>query len=315
MGLAERVASGDRRAAARLISLIEDGDESACIELAELHRRGGRAHVIGVTGSPGAGKSTLIHRMAKIWRGRGRTVGIVAVDPSSPFSGGALLGDRIRMQELSTDPGVFIRSMSSRGCPGGVARASSDAIRVLDALGMDKVIVETVGAGQSEVAVMDVAQTVVVVVVPGLGDDIQAIKAGILEIGDIFVINKADREGADQTQRELEVMLELGGNQRCWRPPILRTVARTGEGVSELVDKIEEHREALKREGVLEEAERRRCRREVLELLKHKAALSLISEYGPENFEALIRDVAERRIHPHEAVERVLKRGIRKNRW
>jgi LAO/AO transport system kinase len=308
MGLAEKVASGDRRAAARLISLIEDGDESIRTELADLHQRGGKAHIVGVTGSPGAGKSTLIHKMAREWRQRGKTVGIIAVDPSSPFTGGALLGDRIRMQELSTDQGVFIRSMSSRGNPGGVAKATADAVRVLDALGMENIIVETVGAGQSEVAVMDVVHTVLVVVVPGLGDDIQAIKAGILEIGDIFVINKADRDGVEAAQRELEMMLELGGGTKGWRPPIVMTVARTGDGIGGLVDEIERHWDMIKREGLLEEAERQRCRREVLELLKHKAVLSLISEYGPDDFDALIHEVAKRKMHPHDAVEKIMER-------
>jgi LAO/AO transport system kinase len=308
MGLAEKVASGDRRAAARMISLIEDGDESIRTELADLHQRGGKAHIVGVTGSPGAGKSTLIHKMAREWRQRGKTVGIIAVDPSSPFTGGALLGDRIRMQELSTDQGVFIRSMSSRGNPGGVAKATADAVRVLDALGMENIIVETVGAGQSEVAVMDVVHTVLVVVVPGLGDDIQAIKAGILEIGDIFVINKADRDGVEAAQRELEMMLELGGGTKGWRPPIVMTVARTGDGIGGLVDEIERHWDMIKREGLLEEAERQRCRREVLELLKHKAVLSLISEYGPDDFDALIHEVAKRKMHPHDAVEKIMER-------
>ena len=308
MGLAEKVASGDRRAAARLISLIEDGDESIRTELADLHQRGGKAHIVGVTGSPGAGKSTLIHKMAREWRQRGKTVGIIAVDPSSPLTGGALLGDRIRMQELSTDQGVFIRSMSSRGNPGGVAKATADAVRVLDALGMENIIVETVGAGQSEVAVMDVVHTVLVVVVPGLGDDIQAIKAGILEIGDIFVINKADRDGVEAAKRELEMMLELGGGTKGWRPPIVMTVARTGDGIGGLVDEIERHWDMIKREGLLEEAERQRCRREVLELLKHKAVLSLISEYGPDDFDALIHEVAKRKMHPHDAVEKIMER-------
>jgi LAO/AO transport system kinase len=308
MGLAERVASGDRRAAARLISQIEDGDESIRPELADLHSRGGKAHIVGVTGSPGAGKSTLIHKLARTWRERGKTVGIIAVDPSSPFTGGALLGDRIRMQELSTDQGVFIRSMSSRGNPGGVAKATADAVRVLDALGMDKVIVETVGAGQSEVAVMDVVHTVLVVVVPGLGDDIQAIKAGILEIGDIFVINKADRDGVEAAQLELQMMLELGGEQKGWRPPIVKTVARTGDGIGTLVDEIEKHWDMIKREGLLEESERQRCRREVIELLKHKAVLSLLSEYGSDDFDALIRDVASRKMHPHDAVEKIMEK-------
>jgi len=307
--LAEGVLSGDRRAAARLITLIEDGDESIRPQLARLHIGGGGAHIIGITGTPGAGKSTLIHKLAKCWRKAKKTVGIIAVDPSSPFTGGALLGDRIRMQDLATDSGVFIRSMSSRGSSGGVARATADAVRVLDALGMDMVIVETVGAGQSEVAVMDVVQTVVVVVVPGLGDDIQAIKAGILEIGDIFVINKADRDGVEATQRELEMMLEFDDDcRKGWRPQIVRTVASKSEGIEELIGKIEGHREMMKREGLLEESERRRCRREVLELLKHKAVLSLLAEYGPDDFDALVKAVAERKIHPHDAVERIMEK-------
>ena len=307
--LAEGVLAGDRRAAARLITLIEDGDCSIRPALARLHLRGGKSHIVGVTGTPGAGKSTLIHKLAKSWRRAERTVGIIAVDPSSPFTGGALLGDRIRMQDLATDPGVFIRSMSSRGSSGGVARATADAVRVLDALGMDIVIVETVGAGQSEVAVMDVVQTVVVVVVPGLGDDIQAIKAGILEIGDIFVINKADRDGVEAAQRELEMMLELDDHcRKGWRPQIVRTVASRSQGIDELMEKIEGHREMMKREGLLEEAERRRCRREVLELLKHKAVLSLLADYGPDDFDALVKAVAERRIHPHDAVERIMEK-------
>jgi LAO/AO transport system kinase len=308
-GLAEKVAAGDRRAAARLISLIEDGDESIGPELAALHNGGGRAHIVGVTGTPGAGKSTLIHKLAHGWRRMDRTVGVIAVDPSSPFSGGALLGDRIRMQDLATDPGVFIRSMSTRGSAGGVARATADAVRVLDALGMDLVIVETVGAGQSEVAVMDVVHTVLVVVVPGLGDDIQAIKAGILEIGDIFVINKADRDGVEAAQRELEMMLELDDDSRKgWRPPILRTVASRSEGIDALIEKIDEHRQMMQREGLLEESERRRCRREVLELLKHKAVLSLLADYGPDDFDALVKAVADRKIHPHDAVEKIMEK-------
>ena len=306
MGLAQKVAGGDRRAAARLISLIEDGDDSIRPELAELHRNSGHAQIIGVTGSPGTGKSTLIHKLARGFRERGKTVGVIAVDPSSPFTGGALLGDRIRMNDLSTDPGVFIRSMSSRGNPGGIAKATCDATRVLDALGMDKVIVETVGAGQSEVAVMDVVHTVLVIVVPGLGDDIQAIKAGILEIGDIFVINKADRDGVEAAQRELEMMLEFENEKGPWRPPVLRTVANKSEGIAPLIDKIDAHWDVIRKEGILEEMERKRCRREVLELLKHKAVLSLLAEYGPDNFDTLIGHVASKKLHPHDAVEAIL---------
>ena len=312
--LAASVLEGNRLALARALSQVENGTAEGRVLLAALFPHTGRAHLVGVTGAPGTGKSTLVNQLALFYRNppdgaQACRVAVIAVDPSSPFTGGALLGDRIRMQDLATDSGVFIRSMSSRGSSGGVARATADAVRVLDALGMDMVIVETVGAGQSEVAVMDVVQTVVVVVVPGLGDDIQAIKAGILEIGDIFVINKADRDGVEATQRELEMMLEFDDDcRKGWRPQIVRTVASKSEGIEELIGKIEGHREMMKREGLLEESERRRCRREVLELLKHKAVLSLLAEYGPDDFDALVKAVAERKIHPHDAVERIMEK-------
>jgi LAO/AO transport system kinase len=211
MELVEAVLSGDRRAIARLITHIENGAADAHASLARIFPHTGRAHIIGVTGAPGTGKSTLVNELAKAYRAAGRPVGIIAVDPTSPFSGGAILGDRIRMRDLAGDPGVFVRSMATRGGLGGLARATADAIKVLDAAGFEVIVVETAGAGQSEVEIAETAHTVVVVEAPGMGDDVQAIKAGILEIADVFAVNKADREGADRTAAALEMMLDLGG--------------------------------------------------------------------------------------------------------
>src|SRR5690348_17187899 len=241
--IVERLLAGDRRALARVVTLIENNAPETRQILARLHVHGGHAHIIGITGSPGAGKSTLVTQLARELRRRDRTIGVIAVDPSSPFTGGAILGDRIRMQELAGDPHVFIRSMASRGSLGGLAVSTRDTVRALDAAGFDVVIIETVGAGQAEVEIVRAAQTVVVVTVPGMGDDIQAIKAGILEIADIFVVNKADRPGADQTAAELRMLLSLDEHrgERRWRPPILKTIAATGEGVPELVDALARH--------------------------------------------------------------------------
>ncbi|RME35216.1 MAG: methylmalonyl Co-A mutase-associated GTPase MeaB, partial [Thermoflexia bacterium] len=236
MELASRVLAGDRRALARLISLIEDEAPSVQDALSALHPHTGRAHIVGITGAPGTGKSTLVNELAKGFRARGETVGIIAVDPTSPFTGGALLGDRVRMRDLAGDPGVFIRSMATRGSLGGLARATGDVVRVLDAAGFSTILVETVGVGQAEVDIARTAHTTVVVEAPGLGDDVQALKAGLMEIADILVVNKADRPGAAQTVRALEVALELGWNsaaqaQNRWRPPVLQTVALDGTGV------------------------------------------------------------------------------------
>ena len=228
MGLVEAVLAGDRRAIARLITRIENNGDDAYASLAQIYRCTGRAHVIGVTGAPGTGKSTLVNELAKAYRAVERRVGVIAVDPTSPFSGGAILGDRIRMRDLAGDPGVFVRSMASRGSLGGLARATSDAIKVLDAAGFETVIVETVGAGQSEVEIAKTAHTVVVVEAPGLGDDVQAIKAGILEIADVFAVNKADHEGADRTASALEMMLDLGKTASSGRQDAAGIVAHHG---------------------------------------------------------------------------------------
>ncbi len=258
------------RALGRAISIAEDGGPRRAALIGELYRRTGGARVVGITGPPGAGKSTLVDRMAQACRARGETVGILAVDPTSPFSGGALLGDRIRMQSLATDPGVFIRSMATRGAMGGLARATHDAVDVLDAAGFDWVLIETVGVGQDEVDVVRSVETVLVVTVPGLGDDIQAIKAGIMEIADVFVVNKADRDGVDRTCRDLEAMLSLAETTAGWQVPILRTVASQTQGIGELLTAVEQHRAWLAASGELVARRRSHLKLRVEALLKER---------------------------------------------
>src|SRR5213595_3615852 len=232
--LIDRITAGDVTAVARAISKVEEGAPGASDLMKQIFRRTGRALIVGITGAPGAGKSSLVDKLAALYRKRGERVGIIAVDPSSPFSGGAILGDRIRMQTLSLDKGVFIRSMATRGNLGGLARATVDAVAILDAAGYAKIIIETVGVGQDEVEIVKTAEISVVVLVPGMGDDIQAIKAGIMEIGDVFVINKADREGVLTTEKELEALLSLAMRDDSWEPPIVRTVATESKGIAEL---------------------------------------------------------------------------------
>jgi LAO/AO transport system kinase len=268
MQIVERILKGDKRAVARLISMIENSDSLATEAVAALHPHTGKAHIIGITGPPGAGKSTLVDRLTKSYRQLNKKIGIIAIDPSSPFTGGAILGDRIRMSDLNTDPGVFIRSMGTRGHLGGVARATGDVIKVFDAFGMDKIIVETVGAGQSEVEIASHAHTTILVEMPGLGDDIQTIKAGIMEIGDIFVVNKADRQGADRTEMELKAMLDLNTENLPWKPPILRTIASTSEGITDLRDAIEHHYDYLVSSGNMETLNHKRVRDEFLSILR-----------------------------------------------
>lgn len=268
-GLLER----QPRAVGRAISLVEDAavDDGAGARrlIGRIYARTGRARVVGITGPPGAGKSTLVDRLARRCRQRGWTVGILAVDPTSPFTGGALLGDRIRMQGLYTDPGAYIRSMATRGALGGLAHAARDAVDVLDAAGFDLVLVETVGVGQDEVDVVRTVDTVVMVTVPGLGDDIQAIKAGILEIADVFVVNKADREGIERTFKDLQMMLSLG-EHGAWLPPVRKAVASRDEGVGEVLDEIERHRAHLVASGELTARRRSHLRLRVETLLKER---------------------------------------------
>jgi LAO/AO transport system kinase len=309
-GLCERLLEGDRRAVARLISMVENGERAAREALKELHRHSGHAHIVGMTGSPGAGKSTLACRLAQRYRSQARTVGIICVDPTSPFTGGAFLGDRVRMQELSGDPDVFIRSMGSRGALGGLSVATNDVINILDAFGKDFIIVETVGAGQVEIEVVKYAHTCIVITMPGAGDEIQAIKAGILEIGDIFVVNKADRDGAQRTIADLEMMIDTKpGNERAaWKPPVLATVALEGDGTPELEDAIARHAEHLRTSGQLERKTEQRMKAELLEILNLKvsrAADKALEEEG--KGKELVRRMAARELDPYSAAEEVVK--------
>jgi LAO/AO transport system kinase len=306
--LSERVSSGDPAAVARAISKIEDGSAGAAALMKEIYQRSRGALVIGITGAPGAGKSTLVDKLAMLYRQRGERVGIVAVDPSSPFSGGAILGDRIRMQTLGLDEGVFIRSMATRGNLGGLARATVDAVAILDAAGYAKIIVETVGVGQDEVEIVKAADVSVVVLVPGMGDDIQAIKAGIMEIGDIFVINKADRDGVYSTEKELESLLSLASRHDGWDPPIVKTVATENRGVWELAEAIDRFTQAQRDGEASGERRRAIARWRIVELLRENLlARVLESDASVAMLNRLADEVATRQRDPYSAVEEMLR--------
>lgn len=303
--LAKRLLSGDTRALARAITLVEDRSSEAPSILREAFPATGGAFALGITGFPGAGKSSLVDRVTAVYRARRKKVGVVAVDPSSAFSGGAILGDRIRMMRHSTDPGVFIRSMATRGALGGLSRATADTIDLLDAAGHEVVIVETVGVGQDEIDVVRAADTVIVVLVPGMGDDIQAIKAGILEIADVFVINKSDQPGADRLQAELETMMSLG--EAAERKEIVRTVAVRDEGIEELVAAVERHRRSAEASGERAQRRERQSQARFVDLLRQRLLDAAIERALPDGtMESIAREIAARRLDPYAAVERIL---------
>jgi len=311
--LVDRILARDPRAIARAISKIENDSPDANEILKAIFARTGRGLTVGVTGAPGAGKSSLVDKLALHYRSTGKTVGVIAVDPSSPFSGGAILGDRIRMQTLTNDPGVFIRSMATRGNLGGLARATVDAVAVLDAAGYDRTLVETVGVGQDEVDVVKAADVSVVVLVPGMGDDIQAIKAGIMEIGDVFVINKADREGVERTERELIALLEMSERsdgphgEDGWTPPIVRTVATQNKGIAEFAEAVENFADFRRAHMTSLEKRASVAQNRIVELLRDRLLRRALDEaLAPGQLRELAAQVASRTRDPYSIVEEIV---------
>src|SRR2546421_9884679 len=303
----DRIIKGDTNAVARAISRVEDSGAQASELMKQIFSRTGRALIIGITGSPGAGKSSLVDKLAGFYRKQGERVGIIAVDPSSPFSGGAILGDRIRMQTLSLDKGVFIRSMATRGQLGGLARATVDAVAILDAAGYEKILVETVGVGQDEIEIAKTADVCVVVLVPGMGDDVQTMKAGIMEIGDVLVINKADRDGVLRTQKELEALLSLSVRSDEWQPPIVKTVAIENKGIKELAAAIEQSYDVQKNEPTSAARRTAIARWRILELLRERlVAQTLNGNSASEKLDKLAQEVAAKSRDPYSAVEELL---------
>lgn len=309
--LVAEVLKGSIRALARLITLVENEDPRAMHFMGAIYPHTGNAHIVGITGSPGTGKSTLTDKITAVLRQRKQTVGIIAVDPSSPFTGGALLGDRIRMQRSSGDPDVFIRSMATRGNLGGLARATADVVKIMDAFGKTWIIVETVGVGQDEVEIAKTADTTIVVLAPGLGDTIQSMKAGVMEIADLYVVNKADRFGADQLLTEVNVRVEQDSQIKevPWQAPVLKTVAIENQGTESLVNAIEQHRSFLQESGKLNKHRREKARQETLSLLKEEISRNVMEKVlGDGRFEALIDDIITHRKDPYSSVKEIVEK-------
>src|SRR5437870_10541772 len=305
--LVERITAGEPQAVARAISTVEDGATGSAELMKQVYAHTGRGLEVGITGAPGAGKSSLVDKLAAFYRKRGERVGIIAVDPSSPFSGGAILGDRIRMQTLCLDKGVFIRSMATRGQLGGLARATVDAVAILDAAGYEKVLVETVGVGQDEIEITKAADVCVVVLVPGMGDDVQTMKAGIMEIGDVLVINKADRDGVLRTEKELSGLLSLYVRADEWQPPIVKTIAIENKGIAELVAAIDGARESQTTRPASNERRQAIARWRILELLRERLlSEALHSDSVSEKLDRLVADVANKKRDAYSAIEELI---------
>lgn len=304
----KEILAGNVQAAARLMRDLDDEIPAAHRALKRLYRHTGRAYILGVTGAPGSGKSTLVDCLAGHFRQQGKTIGIVAIDPTSPFTGGAILGDRIRMQKHALDDSVFIRSLATRGHMGGLSKSTIDIVNVMDAMGKEVILIETVGVGQDEVEIVKVAHTNLVLVVPGLGDDIQAMKAGILEIADIFVVNKADRDGADKTRRELETMVSMNDyGEGDWRPPVLPTVAQEGTGVDALLEEVGRHRDHVSREENLSRYRLGKAEVELHEILRKKLFEKAVADLQNHGIlESLVREIAEKKRDPYTVAEKVV---------
>ncbi len=303
----DRLRNGDIRALARAITAIENAAPESLELLKKLFPHSGRARVLGLTGSPGAGKSTLVDQLAREYRSKNQTVGIVAVDPTSPYTGGAILGDRIRMQSHHADPGIFIRSMATRGCLGGLARATTDVATAMDASGKDVVLIETVGVGQDEVDIVRLADITVVILVPGMGDDVQTIKAGIMEIADIFVINKSDRDGADRVEREIRAMQTLAMRKDQWTPPIVKTVASEGKGIAELAAAVDDYQRYLEQKNLLLKKKISNWQERLVEMLRDTLLDRLLSgRMQPGEVARLAEEIAAHRRDPYSVVEDIV---------
>lgn len=310
--IASKVLKGDSRSIARLITLAENNDPIATKAMKEIHSHTGNAHVIGITGVMGSGKSTLICELTQLYRKQGKTVGIIAIDPTSPFSGGALLGDRVRMQQLAMDDGVFIRSMGTRGMLGGLTSAVYDVVEILDACGKDVVIVETVGVGQAEVDIIKIADTTLVVVVPGLGDSIQTLKAGVMEIADIYVVNKADRDGVDQTVAEVESLVDITCAEKERKTPVLPTIAKKSKGIEELLDEIDKHKKHLLKTKEFEKQRRMRYEAELVEIIRKRLMNFIFDESTfKEKIEELLEKISKKESDPYSAAEEILSKILK----